>query len=50
MTGLMPAGSLDRLQRTLAHSPAYRLLLRNPSAVVFGVRVRDTSSDCRLTP
>lgn len=48
MTGLMPAGSLDLVERRLSTAPAFRIVLRNRSAVVFGTAVRDTSAQCRL--
>lgn len=53
MTGVMPAGSLTTIQRRLAASASFRVLVRNPSAVVFGVSVERLASErsapaCRL--
>jgi GT2 family glycosyltransferase len=47
MTGVMPAGSLERIEHRLAAAPGYRLVLRNPSATIFGVRTRRPASRCR---
>ncbi len=48
MTGVMPAGSLTRIERALAASPAYRVALRNASATIFALQVEETPSRCRL--
>lgn len=47
MSGVMPAGSLERIERRLATAPAYRIALSNPSATIFGVRARSPASPCR---
>jgi GT2 family glycosyltransferase len=46
MSGVMPAGSLERIEHRLATSPGYRLVLSNPSASIFGVRARGSASRC----
>ena len=48
MTGVMPAGSLTRIERALAASPAYRVALRNSSATIFALQVEESPSRCRL--
>ena len=49
MTGVMPAGSLGLIERRLSSSPGYRVLLRNGSAVIFGVAVVSSASTCNLS-
>ena len=48
MTGVMPAGSLTRIERALAASPAYQVALRNASATIFALQVEKSPSRCRL--
>jgi hypothetical protein len=48
MTGVMPAGSLEAIERRLSSSPRFRVMLRNPSATVFGVPVEKSASQCHL--
>jgi hypothetical protein len=48
MTGLMPKGSLDAISRGLSASSRFRLMLRNPSAVVFGTAVGKSAIQCQL--
>lgn len=48
MTGLMPRGSLAAVSRRLSNSPRFRVMLRNPSAVVFGTAVGKTPTQCHL--
>jgi GT2 family glycosyltransferase len=47
MSGVMPAGSLERIEHRLATAPGYRLVLSNPSATIFGVRAPRSPSRCR---
>lgn len=47
MSGVMPAGSLERIEHRLATAPGYRLVLSNPSATIFGVRARGSAPRCR---
>jgi hypothetical protein len=35
MTGILPAGSLDRIQNALVKSPVFRVVYQNPDAIVF---------------
>jgi hypothetical protein len=37
MSGVMPQGSLARIEQRLGASGLYRLVLRNPSATIFGL-------------
>jgi hypothetical protein len=48
MTGVMPPGSLTRIEGALADSPAYRIALHNPSTTIFALDVREPPSRCRL--
>jgi len=45
MTGVMPPGSLTTIQHRLAASRSFRQLVRNPSAVVFGMAVERLASE-----
>jgi hypothetical protein len=48
MSGVMPVGSLERIERRLETAPAYRIILRNPSATIFRLRTTRPASRCRL--
>jgi hypothetical protein len=48
MTGVMPAGSLEAIERGLLASPSFRVMLHNPSASVFGLPVAKSASQCHL--
>jgi hypothetical protein len=48
MTGVMPAGSLEAVEHRLSSSLRFRVMLRNPSATVFGVPVKRSASHCHL--
>jgi GT2 family glycosyltransferase len=48
MTGVMPRGSLGRIEHRLNASTDFRLVLRNSSATIFGLRTSRPAPRCRF--
>jgi hypothetical protein len=48
MTGVMPRGSLARIEHRLDIAAGYRLVLRNSSATIFGLQTNRPASRCRF--
>jgi hypothetical protein len=48
MSGVMPRGSLARIEHRLVNSGRYRLVLHNSSATIFGLRPRRPATHCRF--
>ena len=48
MSGVMPPGSLVRVQRRLEQAPGFRIVLRNPSATIFELPVSASTRRCDL--
>ena len=48
MTGVMPAGSLNVILRSLLASPRYRVMWSNPRGFLFGIPVGASAAECHL--
>jgi glycosyl transferase family 2 len=48
MSGVMPPGSLVRVQRRLEEAPGFRVVFRNPSATIFELPLSRSTRRCDL--